>query len=64
MKQTEHTYGSPAELVAILVAARRAGFRDLERSVREKLKSQHSIHVRFVRPERRDQKCESRNANS
>ena len=42
--------GSPATLVAILVAARRAGDRELERYARQQLHDQHAIRLTFARP--------------
>ena len=38
---------SPATLVAILVAARRAGDRDLERDARQKLRDRFGIKLNF-----------------
>jgi hypothetical protein len=44
---------SPATLVAILVAARRAGDRDLERYARMRLERDHRIRVTFTKEPRR-----------
>jgi hypothetical protein len=41
--------GSPATLVAIIVAARKAGDRELEREAKRKLRERYGVHVRFVR---------------
>lgn len=43
---------SPATLVAILVAARRANDRDLEREARQRLKDEYGIRLTFARPGR------------
>ena len=40
--------GNPATLVAIIVAARRAGNRELEREMRRHLLEQHKVKIRFV----------------
>ena len=40
--------GSPATLVAIIVAARRAGDRDLEREARRELQSQFGVKLHFA----------------
>ena len=39
---------SPATLVAILVAARRSGDRELEHQIRQRLLDEHGIKVTFV----------------
>lgn len=44
-KETE----SPATLVAIIVAARRAGNRELEREMRRQLEQQFRVKLSFVR---------------
>jgi hypothetical protein len=40
---------SPATLVAILVAARKVGDRDLVRAMRERLESEHGVRLVFLR---------------
>lgn len=49
MTSTTQNNTSPATLVAILVAARRSGDRDLERHARDRLKNEHGIKVSFAR---------------
>lgn len=44
---------SPATLVAIIVAARRAGDRELERESRHKLAERHGVSLSFARDARR-----------
>jgi hypothetical protein len=44
-KETE----SPATLVAIIVAARRAGNRELEREMRRQLEQRFRVKISFVR---------------
>lgn len=39
---------SPASLVAIMVAARKLGDRDLERSAKQLLESEHGVRVSFA----------------
>ena len=39
---------NPAHLVAILVAARRSGDRDLERMARRLLRERHGVTIRFA----------------
>ena len=39
--------GSPATLVAIAVAARRAGDRELERDARQKLEERFGVRIQF-----------------
>jgi hypothetical protein len=47
--------GNPATLVAILVAARRSGDRELENYARDRLSRDHGIRVAFARqPKRKD----------
>ena len=45
---------SPSTLVAILVAARKAGDRDLERYARRELEREHRIRLTFAREPRRE----------
>jgi len=40
---------SPATLVAIIIAARRAGDRELEREAREQLKERFGVNLQFAR---------------
>jgi len=47
------TTDSPASLVAIIVAARRAGDKDLERQARRELQRRFSLSVNFTRPKDR-----------
>ena len=47
--QTAQTGDSPATLVAIIVAARRAGDRELERETRRKLEERFGVKVNFAR---------------
>ena len=54
MDQESHTE-SPATLVAIIVAARRAGNRELEREMRRQLEQLFRVRLSFVR-ETSDQK--------
>jgi len=42
-------YESPATLVAIIVAARRAGERELERSMRRELEERHRVKLNFAK---------------
>lgn len=42
------TNSSPAELVAIVVAARKAGDRELERSAKRSLKAEFGVRVQFA----------------
>jgi len=51
MRDTEKE--SPSTLVAILVAARRAGDRELEKDARQKLEERFGVKLNFAR-ERRD----------
>lgn len=44
----------PETLVAILVAARRAGNRPLEREMRRRLRSRYGVRLRFAADSRRD----------
>jgi|WetSurMetagenome_2_1015567.scaffolds.fasta_scaffold247081_1 hypothetical protein len=46
---------SPATLVAILVAARKAGDRELERYARQELEREHAIRLTFARPSTRQE---------
>jgi len=41
----------PSTLLAILIAARKGGDRDLERQVRRSLEDEHGIRVSFARRE-------------
>jgi hypothetical protein len=41
---------SPATLVAIIVAARRAGDRELEREARRQLEERFGVRLTFARP--------------
>ena len=43
---------NPATLVAVIVAARRSGNRELERSMRRKLEQQFQVKVRFAQETR------------
>lgn len=43
------TYPSPASLVAIIVAARKAGDRELERESRSKLQERYGVKLQFAR---------------
>ena len=43
------TYPSPASLVAIIVASRRAGDRELERESRESLRERYGVKLQFTR---------------
>lgn len=45
---------SPATLVAILVAARKVGDRDLVHAMRERLETEHGVKLVFLR-ERREE---------
>lgn len=49
MKNDTRQTDSPATLVAILVAARKAGDRDLEREMRQRLEEHHGVKLIFVR---------------
>jgi hypothetical protein len=49
MAQTIEKKGSPATLVAIIVAARRSGDRDLERIMRQTLQDEHDVTLTFRR---------------
>ncbi len=42
----------PAALVAIIIAARRSGDRELERAAKRELRDEHGIALRFVQPAR------------
>ena len=44
--------GSPATLVAIIVAARRTGDRELEREMRRQLEKRFGVKLSFARVER------------
>lgn len=46
--------GSPASLVAIVVGARRAGDRELERLMRDELRDRYGIRIAFAQTDRRD----------
>ncbi len=48
MNQESHTE-SPATLVAIIVAARRSGNRELEREMRRQLEHQFHVRLSFIR---------------
>lgn len=50
MSETEATafQPSPATLVAIIVAARRSGDRELEREMRRRLQEKHGIKVQIA----------------
>lgn len=52
MEQQESKSQSPATLVAILVAAKRAGDRDLESYARHELEQRHRMRISFMRPTR------------
>lgn len=47
------TYPSPASLVAIIVAARRAGDRELERESRSNLQERFGVKLQFAREPRK-----------
>jgi hypothetical protein len=49
MKHEQGTSESPATLVAIIVAARRAGDRELERDARRKLEDRFGVKLNFAR---------------
>ena len=49
MRPETRTTDSPATLVAIIVAARKVGDRDLEREMRQRLEERHSVKLVFVR---------------
>ncbi len=49
MANTLSQDGSPATLVAIIVAARKSGNRDLERQMRRELKEQFQVTLSFAR---------------
>ena len=49
MSSTETMYDSPTTLVAIIVAARRAGDRELERSARRQLTEAFGVKLQFSR---------------
>lgn len=53
---TDRPMGSPSSLLAIAVAANRAGDRDLARAAIRELRDEHGIRVSFVRsdPKGRD----------
>lgn len=46
---TQTTQTGPATLVAILVAARRSGDRELEREMRRRLEVEHGVRLTFAR---------------
>lgn len=48
-RETRGRSESPATLVAILVAARRAGDRELERETRHKLEQRFGVKLTFAR---------------
>jgi hypothetical protein len=48
-QQNQRSTESPASLVAIIVAARRAGDRELERDARQKLASRFGVKLNFAR---------------
>ena len=50
---SQETTPAAATLVAIVVAARRAGDRELERQARRELHERHSVKLSFVRESRR-----------
>ena len=49
MKPETRPIDSPATLVAILVAARKVGDRDLVRAMRERLENEHGVKLVFLR---------------
>jgi hypothetical protein len=49
MRQDPNRAESPATLVAIIVAARRAGDRELERDARRQLQERFGVRLSFVR---------------
>ena len=49
MSPTGLTTESPATLVAIVIAARRAGDKELERAMRRELEDRHGVNLRFSR---------------
>lgn len=56
-QQTDPLTNSPATLVAIIVAARRAGDRELEREARRRLEERFGVKLSFARTP--DTKAES-----
>jgi len=54
MKPDTRPTDSPATLVAIIVAARKIGDRDLERAMRDRLLEEHGVKVVFAREPRRE----------
>jgi hypothetical protein len=48
---------SPATLVAIIVAARRAGDRELEREARRQLEERCGVRLTFARPSQQEDIC-------
>ncbi len=48
------TNGSPATLVAIIVAARRAGDRELERESRRQLQERFGVKLNFTKTQTRE----------
>ena len=49
MSQNEFQDKSPSTLVATIVAAKRAGYRDLERTARRELEERFGIKISFSR---------------
>lgn len=49
MKTETRATGSPATLVAIIVAARKVGDRDLEREMRQRLEDRYGVKLVFAR---------------
>ena len=51
------TYESPSTLVAIIVAARRAGDRELERQARRQLQERFGVKLNFTTADDRQEVC-------
>lgn len=51
VRSDTHSIESPATLVAIIVAARRAGDRELERQMKQELADQFGVKLTFLRRE-------------
>lgn len=52
MESNARPTDSPATLVAILVAARKVGDRDLVRAMRHRLENEHGVRLVFLRERR------------
>jgi hypothetical protein len=51
-RRIEETHGDVSTLITIHIAARRTGFRSLERSVRNRLRDEHGVNLRFIKEKR------------